>query len=246
MAGHSKWANIKHRKSRMDAHKGKLFTKLAKEILVAAREGGDDLQANTRLRLAVQKARDANMPNDNINRCMQKGLGNLEGETYDEVVYEGYGPGGVAVLIEALTDNKNRTVAELRNVFSKNGGNMGEAGCVAWMFNRKGCLLVNKDNVSMDEDEFMLELLEAGADDVIEEEGEYSVLTAPEDLEKVREWLESKDIKTETAELTMNPVSNIDISEKAVGETVIKLMEMLEDNDDVQNVYSNFNLKVDL
>lgn len=242
MAGHSKWANIKRRKARVDAQKGKIFTKLAREIIVAAREGGDDLETNFRLRLAVQKARENNMPNDNIQRAIQKGTGGLEGESYDQVNYEGYASGGVAVLLEILTDNRNRTVAEIRHLFSRHGGSLGESGCVAWMFERKGLFIVKKDALAVSEDDLMMMALEAGAEDVREEDDTYSVISSTEHFEEVKGYLQGQGIEFESAEVTMLPQNTVEIENPEEVSRILELMEALEDNDDVQNVYANFEI----
>jgi len=242
MAGHSKWANRKHRKFRADAQKGKIFTKMAREITVAAREGGADPDANVRLRLAVQKAKEANMPNQNIERAIQKGSGSLEGEAYQDIILEGYGPGGVAMLLEALTDNRNRTVAEVRNVFSKYGGNLGEAGCVSWMFYRKGQIQVSIQDKPLDEEDLMLQAIEAGAEDFNEEEDYYEIITAPEQFESVKESLLNQGISIIRAEITMIPQNTVLVSGLEEATHLFELMETLEDNDDVQNVYSNFDV----
>jgi len=242
MAGHSKWANIKHRKARADEKKGKIFTKLAREIIVAAREGGGDLNSNFRLRLAVQKARENNMPNDNIQRAIAKGTGGLEGETYEQTVYEGYAAGGVAVMLEVFTNNRNRTVADIRHIFSRHGGNLGESGCVAWMFNRKGYITVNKEDLSMDEDELFMIALEAGAEDVKNEGDSYGIITGTEQFEAVKSYLEEQKIKIAGAEVTMLPQTTVSITDRDEAGRIIKLMEALEDHDDVQNVYANFDI----
>lgn len=243
MAGHSKWANTKHRKARADAQKGKIFTKLAREISVAAREGGTDIDANFRLRLAVQKARENNMPNDNIQRAIQKGSGGQDGSSYEQAGYEGYAAGGVAVLLEVMTDNRNRTVAEIRHIFSRHGGSLGESGCVAWMFHRKGLLSVNRDDLEIDEDDLMLAALEAGAEDVeAEDDGSYSITTEPENFEAVKKQLEEQDIVISSAEVTMLPSTTIKIEDGEEAARILKLMEALDDHDDVQNVYANFDI----
>lgn len=242
MAGHSKWANVKHRKARMDAQKGKIFTKLAREIIVAAREGGGDIDTNFRLRLAVQKARENNMPNDNIQRAIQKGAGGLEGDSYDQANYEGYASGGVAVLLEVLTDNRNRTVADIRHLFSRHGGSLGESGCVAWMFERKGLFIVKKEGLRIGEDDLMLIALEAGAEDVKEEDDTYSIITPPELFEEVKEYLNKQNIAVESDELTMLPQNTVEIDNPDEVKRILNLMEALEDNDDVQNVYANFEI----
>ena len=242
MAGHSKWANIKHRKGRMDEQKGKIFTKLSREIFVAAKEGGGDPQTNFRLRMAIEKGKGANLPNDNIQRSIQKGLGNIEGVSYDTVYYEGYGPAGVAMLVESLTDNRNRTVSEVRAIFSKNEGNLGEAGCVSWMFDRKGLITVNNDSGELDEEDLMLESIEAGAEDLRVSDSSFEIITQPEDMESVSAALESMSVKVESAELTMLPQNTVTIDDAEVAKSIIKLMTLLDENDDVQNVYANFDI----
>ncbi len=247
MAGHSKWANTKHRKARQDAVKGKIFTKLAREISVAAREGGEDLDANFSLRLAVQKARENNMPNDNIQRAIQKGVGGQEGSHYEQANYEGYAAGGVAILLEVLTDNRNRTVAEIRHIFSRHGGSLGESGCVSWMFSRKGYLSVNKNELNMDEDDFMLAALDAGSEDVeLEDDGTYSITTDLESFEDVKHRLQEHGIPIASSEVTMLPSSTIDIGDSEIATRIIRLMEALDDHDDVQNVYANFDIPEEL
>ncbi|HIJ78884.1 MAG: YebC/PmpR family DNA-binding transcriptional regulator [Desulfobulbaceae bacterium] len=240
MAGHSKWANIKHRKGAQDAKRGKTFTKLIKEITVGARMGGGDIEANPRLRAAVAAAKAVNMPKDNIERAIKKGTGELEGVNYEEIVYEGYGPGGVAVLVECMTDNRNRTVGEVRCFFSKSGGNMGESGCVAWMFDKKGSLLIEKGSV--DEDELMELAIEAGAEDVVDDGDVFQVLTAPEEFLAVREALEAKGINFIEASLSMIPKNEIEVAEEKVAISLMKLLDNLEDNDDVQKVHANFDI----
>lgn len=241
MAGHSKWSNIKHRKGRQDAKKGKVFTKISKEIFQAVRDGGNDIQTNTGLRLALDKARQANMPNDNIDRTINKALGNVEGVTYEEIVYEGYAPHGVAVYVQALTDNKNRTAAEVRLAFNKNNGNLGESGCVAFMFQRKGLLICEKIE-GMDEDTLMLEAIEAGAEDVIVREEMIEVITPSESVEKVKYKLsENLSLSFEVAEVAMIPDNHTPVDEEK-SEDVIKMIEALEDSDDVQEVYHNLEI----
>ncbi len=241
MAGHSKWAQIKHKKAIVDARKGKLFSKLAKEISVAARLGGGDPSMNPRLRTAIEKAKDANMPQDNIRRAIQKGTGELPGASYEEVYYEGYGPGGVALMIHALTDNKNRTVAELRHILSKHGGNLGEAGCVSWIFEKKGYILVSKE--SIDEDSLMGIVIEAGAEDLRSDprEDNYEVITSVEEFHNVKEAIERAGIRPVSAEITMLPKTVVRI-EGDVAERMLRLMDALEEHDDVQNVYANFDI----
>ncbi len=242
MAGHSKWANVKHRKARADAQKGKIFTKLAREITVAAREEGDDLQANFRLRLAIQKAREANMPADNIHRAVQRGTGSADSSDLEQILYEGYGPGGVAVLLQILTDNRNRTASEIRNIFSRNEGSMGESGCVSWIFSRKGYVVVDKNDTAGGEDELMMLALEAGAEDFQEEESSYVITSEPEDFERLKDDLSNQGIQPSTAEVTMVPQNVVRIESADEAAKVLRLLEALEDHDDVQNVYSNFDI----
>jgi YebC/PmpR family DNA-binding regulatory protein len=243
MSGHSKWSSIKHKKAAKDAKRGKLFTKLIKEISVAAKMGGGDINANPRLRTAVLTAKSSSMPNDNIDRAIKKGTGELEGTTYEEVQYEGYGPGGTAILVQVLTDNKNRTVQEIRHTFTRYGGNLGENGCVAWMFDKKGFLTVEKSQV--DEDRLFGLALDAGAEDVREEDDLFEIITRPEDFEKVRETLEREKIVPATAQVTMLPKSTVTVDEKHA-EQILKLTEELEDNDDVQTVAANFNIPTEI
>jgi YebC/PmpR family DNA-binding regulatory protein len=242
MSGHSKWSTIKHKKAAKDARKGKLFTKLIKEITVAARMGGD-INANPRLRTAVMTARANSMPGDNIERAIKKGTGELEGVSYEEIQYEGYGPGGAAILAQVLTDNKNRTVSEIRRLFTKHGGNLGETGCVAWMFDKKGLIAVEKSQI--DEDRLMGLVLEVGAEDVRDEGELFEVVTQPEDLEKVKETLEKEKIVMASAQVTMVPKNTVDMDEKHA-EQILKLTEELEDHDDVQSVSANFNIPDEL
>ncbi|BCB95815.1 putative transcriptional regulatory protein [Dissulfurispira thermophila] len=241
MAGHSKWAQIKHKKAHTDAKKGKIFTKIVKEISVAARLGGGDPENNPRLRSAIEKAKEVNMPSDNIKRAIMKGTGELPGTTYEEIIYEGYGPGGVAILIETLTDNKNRTVSEIRHILSKNGGNLGETGCVSWIFEKKGYILVEKTKV--DEDTLMSIVLDAGADDMKNDPNEdnYEIITSPENLNKVKEAIERQNIPISLSEITMLPKSYVTI-EGSTADQMVRLVDALEDNDDVQNVYANFDI----
>lgn len=236
MSGHNKWASIKHKKGAADARRGKIFTKLIKEITVAARLGGGDASGNPRLRSAIIAAKNENMPKDNIDRAIKKGTGELEGVNYEESTYEGYGPGGAAVMVESLTDNKNRTVAEIRHIFSKNGGNLGENGCVAWMFKKKGYFYVESGAVS--EDVLMETSIEAGAEDVHEDEDGFEIITATEDFETVKAALEAASIPFKNAEVTMLPQSTTHLKGKEA-EQMIRLMDSLEDCDDVQKVYTN-------
>jgi YebC/PmpR family DNA-binding regulatory protein len=238
MSGHNKWSTIKHKKGAADAKRGKIFTKLIKEITVAAKLGGGDPAGNPRLRTAVDKAKAENMPKDNIDRAIKKGTGELEGVTYEETTYEGYGPGGVAVLVEVMTDNRNRTVSDVRSIFSKCNGNMGESGCVAWMFDQKGLIVFSNDT---DFDKLFEAALEAGADDVTDEGEQIEVLTDPSGFIEVREALEKAGFKYESAEITMIPQTMVKLEGKQA-ESMLKLMDRLEDNDDVQNVYANFDI----
>ena len=240
MSGHSKWHTIKHKKGALDAKRGKVFTKLIKEITVAARTGGSgDVDANARLRKAVNDAKAQNMPNDTIDRAIKRGTGELEGVNYDEITYEGYGPNGVAVLIETMTDNRNRTVAELRHIFSKNGGNLGEAGSVAWMFDKKGYIVVDKAAKS---DEELFEIaIDAGADDLQDEGDVFEILTEPDKFETVHDAVKSAGIEPQAAEVSMIPQNYIKL-EGGDAKTMMKLYDALDDNDDVQKVYANFDI----
>jgi YebC/PmpR family DNA-binding regulatory protein len=239
MSGHSKWSTIKRKKGAADARRGKIFSKIIKEITVAARLGGADPSGNSRLRTAVAAARAENMPKENIERAIKKGTGELEGATYEEVKYEGYGPGGSAVLVETMTDNKNRTVSEIRRVFTKSSGSLAEAGSVSWMFHKKG--LITLDKSAVNEDKLMEIALEAGAEDVRNEETTFDVLTAPEDFEKVKRAIAQAGLEVELAEISMIPNSTIKLEGKNA-EQMLRLMEALEDNDDVQKVYANFDI----
>lgn len=244
MSGHSKWANIKHKKGKMDAIRGKITTKIGREITVAVRLGGADPAGNMRLKLVLQKAKENNIPKDNIQRAIQKGLGASEGSNYEELTYEGYGPGGVAVLVEILTDNRNRTAADVRHLFSKYGGNMGESGCVSWMFKKRGLLIIGKES-AVSEEELMMLALEAGAEDIKTEDDEYEIIVEPENFESVQNALEENQIQTNVAQITMVPDTTIELeSDDAV--KMLKLIEMLEEHDDVQEVYSNFDIPEDL
>lgn len=239
MSGHSKWHSIKHKKAAADSKRGKIFTKLIKEMSVAARIGGGDVDSNPRLRTAVAAAKAVNMPLDNIKRAIMKGTGELPGQSYESVTYEGYGPGGAAVLVECLTDNKNRTVAEIRHHFSKHGGNLAESGAVQWMFERKGYVAVSKEKAS---EETLLELaLEAGADDLKSEGDSYEIYTSFESFEAVRAAITDAGIEPETSEITMIPTNGVRLEGKKA-EQMLKLMEVLEDHEDVQNVYANFDI----
>ena len=238
MAGHSKWANIKHRKGAQDARRGKIFTKLIKEITIAAKIGGGDLDSNSRLRLAVDKGKQANMPKDNIDRAIKKGTGDLDGVTYEEGVFEGYGPAGVAVLVEFMTDNRTRTVADVRHAFNKYGGSLGVSGSVAFMFDRKGQIIFDE---SHDFETIFEAALEAGAEDVKEEDGIIEVVTDPADFETVRNTLSDQGLQNQAAEVTMIP-QNMNPVEGKAAESLMKMIDVLEDNDDVQNVHANFDI----
>jgi len=239
MSGHSKWATTKHKKAATDAKRGKIFTKIGKEITVAARLGGGDPNGNPRLRTAVAKAKAVSLPAENIKRAIQKGTGELPGVSYEEINYEGYGVGGVAVVVESMTDNRNRTVSEIRNIFSKAGGNMGEAGCVSWMFHKKGYLVVSKTKA--DEDKLMTLALDAGAEDMQVEDDNFVITTALGDFEKVKKALEDAGVPLELSELTMIPQTYVKLDGKEA-QQMLRLVETLEDNDDVQNVYANFDI----
>jgi len=243
MSGHSKWSSIKHKKAATDAKRGKIFTKVIKEITVAARMGGGDIETNPRLRTAVQAAKAENMPKDNIERAIKKGTGELEGVSYEEIIYEGYGPGGAAVLVESLTDNKNRTVADIRSIFGKNGGNLGENGCVAWMFDKKGYIVVERSAV--DEDTLMETALEAGAEDIREDDSNFEVITEPGDFDAIKEAIDTASISYIDAEVTMLPQNTTNLTGKEA-EQMMRLMEMLEDCDDVQKVYTNADIPEDM
>ncbi|MFZ2199102.1 MAG: YebC/PmpR family DNA-binding transcriptional regulator [Thermodesulfovibrionales bacterium] len=241
MSGHSKWASIKHKKASTDAKRGKIFTKIVKEIAIAARLGGGDPGGNPRLRTAIEKAKEVNMPHDNIKKAIMKGTGELPGVSYEEFVYEGYGPAGAAVMMEVLTDNKNRTLPEIRTIMSKCGGSLGETGCVSWMFDKKGYILVNKTKAS--EDSVMSVALEAGAEDMKNDpqEDNYEIITAPEDMNNVKTALENANIPIESSEVSMIPQNYVVLDEKPA-EQMLRLMDSLEDHEDIQNVYSNFDI----
>lgn len=243
MSGHSKWANIKHKKAKMDAQKGKIYTKFSKMIIVAVREGGPDPNANSRLKDIIEKAKEVNMPNENIMRAIKRGSGELGGADYEEIMYEGYGPGGVAILLEVTTDNRNRTAGELRHLFDKYGGNLGEAGCVAWMFEKKGLIIIEKsENISVDD--IMISAIDAGADDVEEQDDSIEITTSPEQFEAVKKALESSNIALSSAEITYLPKTTITLSGKE-SESLERLLDALEEHDDVQNVYHNLEITED-
>ncbi|NLG83357.1 MAG: YebC/PmpR family DNA-binding transcriptional regulator [Firmicutes bacterium] len=239
MSGHSKWANIKHRKEKSDAQRAKAFTKVTREIIVAARQGGGDPETNFRLRLAIQRARAVNMPNENIIRAIKRGVGHEEGTAFEEVTYEGYGPGGVALMVKVLTDNRNRSVSEVRHIFSRFGGNLGEAGCVSWMFEPKGLVTLGPEAENYGEEELLTMAMEAGAEDLRRNDDVYLVVTAPDDLEKVRRYLEEHRLPVAESELAMVPKSTVEVAGREA-EQLEKLLEALDDHDDVQEVYGNY------
>jgi len=241
VSGHSKWASIKHKKAHTDAKRGKVFTKIVKEIATAAKLGGGDADGNPRLRTAIDNAKEVNMPHDNIKKAIMKGTGELPGVSYEEYLYEGYGPAGVAVMVEVMTDNKNRTVPEIRHIMSKSGGSLGESGCVSWIFEKKGYILVSKAKTS--EDTVMTVALDAGAEDMKNdpEEENFEIITAPEDFAAVKGAIEKDGLPVESAEVTMLPKTYVVLDEKTA-EQMVRLIDALEDNDDVQNVYANFDI----
>ncbi len=243
MSGHNKWSSIKHKKAKVDAQRGRIFTRLIKEITVAARMGGGDEESNPRLRAAVAAAKAANMPSANIERAIKRGTGELPGVTYEEATYEGYGPGGAALLIETLTDNKNRTVADLRHILSKHNGNLGESGSVAWIFEKKGVIVIKGEGLS--EDDVMMAVLDAGAEDIKSDGETFEVLTAPEDFEAVKKAVEDAGYPIDSAEITMYPKTTVKLEGKHA-EQMLKLMDALDEHDDVQNVYSNFDIDVNV
>jgi YebC/PmpR family DNA-binding regulatory protein len=244
VSGHSKWHSIKHQKGAADAARGKLFARLARQIEVAARDGGGDLEANPTLRTMVQKARDASMPKDNIERAIKRGTGELEGVTYENINYEGYATNGVAVYVEVLTDNRNRTGADIKNIFTRNGGSLSEPGAVAWQFERKGVILVPKAAAS--EDDLMLAALDAGAEDIEDQGDAWQVTTAPTDLHAVRTALDGAGITVTSADLTMLPSTTIALSDASSAKSVLRVIDALEEHDDVQNVYANFDIPDDV
>lgn len=241
MAGHSKWKNIQRRKNAQDAKKGKIFMRHAKDIYTAAKQGGGDMTTNPNLRLAVEKAKADNMPNDNIDRAIKKATGTLDGVSYEELTYEGYGPGGVAVIVHVLTDNKNRTAADIRHAFKKNNGNLGENGSVSFMFDRRGYIVITDENNTMDEDELTLEALEAGAEDIQSQDGAYEIFTAPEELTAVVDHLKAAGYEIADSEVTLIPQTTTTVSENDI-EKMLKLIETLEENEDVQDIHHNLEL----
>lgn len=242
MSGHSKWANIKHKKGKVDAIRGKVTTKISREITIAVKMGGSDPTGNMRLKLALQKARENNIPKENIQRAIQKGAGSLDGNNYEEIKYEGYGPGGVAIMVDAMTDNRNRTAADVRHLFSKYGGNLGETGCVSWMFKQRGVFVI--EQTEMDEEELMMLALDAGAEDFEAAEDEYEITTHPDDFEQIQEALEKNNIKTVVARITMVPETTASLAGDE-SEKMMKLLDALEDLDDIQEVYTNFDMPED-
>jgi YebC/PmpR family DNA-binding regulatory protein len=240
MSGHSKWSTIRHKKSAADAKRGKMFTKLIKEITVSARMGAGDPEANPRLRAAILAAKAENMPKDNIERAIKKGTGDLEGANYEETTYEGYGPGGVAILVDILTDNRNRAASEVRHVFSRNGGSLGAAGCVAWMFSSHGTIVFSKTKVS--EEQLMEVALEAGAEDVRDEGDQFEVICAPSDFEGVKSAFQEQQMEFELAEISMVPQNTVKVEDEKQAQQLIKLMDALDDCDDVQHAYANFDI----
>jgi YebC/PmpR family DNA-binding regulatory protein len=248
MAGHSKWANIKHKKGKADALKGKVFTKLGRELIVAVKMGGGpNPDANFRLKIAIQKAKAANMPNDNIQRAIQKAAGEQDANNYEELVYEGYGPGGVAIMISILTDNRNRTAGDIRHIFAKNGGNMGETGCVSWMFKQKGVLTIEKETLSLSEDDLLLLALDKGAEDVkTDDEDVIEIFTDPADFQSVKEGLEEEGIEFSSAEISMIPDTTVEVADPEQARLLVRLMDYLEEHDDVQNTYTNFDISEEI
>ncbi|MGB2579748.1 YebC/PmpR family DNA-binding regulatory protein [Elusimicrobium simillimum] len=240
MGGHSHWAGIKHKKAILDSKRGKIFTRIIREITIAAKMGGGKIEDNPRLRKAVEDAKAANMPADNVKRAIMKGTGQLEGASYEEITYEGYGPGSIAVIVECTTDNKNRTFSEVRKIFTSRGGSIGTTGCVSYMFKKKGLIIVSKE--AMSEDDLMNAALEAGADDVKTEGDSYQIFTAPESLDLVKKALEEKNIKVESANLTMIPDTETEITDPNVAQSIMKMMDELDDHDDTKDVYSNYNI----
>jgi len=240
MSGHSKWANIKHKKGKQDAIKGKIFTKVGKELIVAARMGGGNPEINFRLKVAIQKAKSVNMPNDNIQRAIQKGAGAADNDSFEELTYEGYGPGGTAIMINVLTDNRNRTAGEIRHIFSKNGGNMGETGCVSWMFKQKGLLVLNRENLELSDDDLMLLALDKNAEDInFDDEEEVEIHTAPSDFQRVKEGLEEEGLEFDSAEISMIPDTNVQITDAEQARLLLRLLNTLDEHDDVQNTFTN-------
>ena len=243
MSGHSKWSTIKHKKAKVDSQRAVVFQKYSRELIVSARLGGPDPSGNFRLRTAIEKAKAAGLPNDNIKRAIEKGAGTGGAENYEELIYEGYAPGGVAVVVEAMTDNRNRTAGDIRSYFTKFGGSLGATGCVGWMFDQKGSIMFDK---SVDYDALFEEAINLDAEDIIDEDDCYKVLTSVENFQKVVEGLESKGFKSSTAELTRIPQNTIEVTDETVAEQIMKLLDRIEEHDDVQNVYANFDIPEDI
>ena len=241
MSGHNKWSTIKHKKARTDEKKGKEYTKIAKEIIIAVRAGGGDPESNSKLKLAIQNAKAINMPNENITRAIKRGAGDLDSDAIEELTYEGYAPGGVAVMLAIATDNRNRTAADIRHLFAKHNGNLGETGCVSYMFERVGLISISREDLKMDADDLMMLALDAGADDVREEDEVIEVVTSPDNFMAVREALEAE-LKLDEADIVMLPNNTVDIGDETLAAKVLKLIDVLEDHDDVQSVYANFNI----
>jgi YebC/PmpR family DNA-binding regulatory protein len=245
MSGHNKWSTIKNKKARTDEKKGKEYTRIAKEIILAARSGGGDPEANSKLRLAIQKAKAVNMPNDNISRAIKRGTGEIESDAIEEIKYEGYTAGGAAILLDIATDNRNRTASDIRHLFAKYGGNLGESGCVAYLFDRVGLIVINREDIKTDEEEFMLMAIEYGADDVREADDTLEIITSPDAFMEVRDRLEKR-IRIEDADIVMLPQTTVEIADEATAQKILKLVDTLEDHDDVQNLYSNFSIADEL
>ncbi len=245
MSGHNKWSTIKHKKARTDEKKGKEYTKIAKEIIIAVRAGGGDPESNSKLKLAIQNAKAINMPNENIARAIKRGTGELDSDAIEELTYEGYAPGGVAVMLAIATDNRNRTAADIRHLFAKHNGNLGESGCVSYMFERVGLLSISRDNMPIDADELMMVALDAGAEDVREEEDTIEVITSPDNFMEVKEKLEQVTTIYE-ANIILQPNNTVDINDEALAAKILKLIDVLEDHEDVQDVYTNFNIPDEL
>lgn len=244
MAGHSKWAQIKHKKAKEDAKKGKIFSKLTRAIIVAVKQGGGNPETNPQLANAIEKAKEYNLPQENIERAIKRATGEIGAENYEQIVYEGYAPGGVAVMVEAMTDNRNRTAAEIRHIFSKHGGNLSETGSVSWMFEKKGVISFLREKI--DEEELLSAALEAGAEDMEEDESFVNIITSPKNFREVKEALEKAGYSYERAEITMNPTTTVKVEDRETAKKVLKLIEALEDHDDVQEVYSNFDISESL
>ncbi|MDR0468960.1 MAG: YebC/PmpR family DNA-binding transcriptional regulator [Peptococcaceae bacterium] len=242
MSGHSKWSTIKRHKGKLDAAKGVVFTKLAREIIVAARAGGGNPEGNFRLKIAIAKAKAANMPNDNIKRAVEKGAGGADGANYEELTYEGYGPGGTAVMVQAMTDNRNRTAGEIRHIFAKSGGNMGETGCVGWMFKEKGVLTIDKEDCRQSVDDLMLLALDLGAEDLQEDEDSIEITTDPEAFQAVKEGMEKEGVVFSDSEITMVADNSVVVTDLDQAKYVLRMMEALDEHDDVQNTYTNFDV----